>query len=50
MKNTVLANFAKRLAMPDLSLMPEGKLTPERLRIEVLAGLTVAYQGPPVVL
>ncbi|MGR3389194.1 SulP family inorganic anion transporter [Sagittula sp.] len=47
MKNTVLANFAKRLAMPDLSLMPEGKLTPERLRIEVLAGLTVALALVP---
>ncbi|EBA09178.1 SulP family inorganic anion transporter [Sagittula stellata] len=47
MKNTVLANFAKRLAMPDLSLMPEERLTPERLRIEVLAGLTVALALVP---
>ena len=48
MKNTPLASFANRIAMPDLSISPGGdKLTPSRIRIELLAGLTVALALVP---
>ncbi|MBV7396653.1 SulP family inorganic anion transporter [Mameliella sediminis] len=47
MKPGILASFANRLALPDLSLLPEEKLTPGRLRIELLAGLTVALALVP---
>ena len=48
MKNTVLASFANRIAMPDLKISPGGdKLTPSRIRIELLAGLTVALALVP---
>ncbi|MDQ2093739.1 SulP family inorganic anion transporter [Rhodalgimonas zhirmunskyi] len=47
MKRTILAAFANRLAMPDLSLLPDEKLTVSRLRIEVLSGLTVALALVP---
>ncbi|MFZ7094344.1 SulP family inorganic anion transporter [Primorskyibacter sp. 2E233] len=47
MKKAILASFANRLALPDLSLMPDEKLTPARLRIEFLAGLTVALALVP---
>ncbi len=47
MKKAILASFAGRLAMPDLSLMPDEKLTVGRLRIELLAGLTVALALVP---
>ena len=47
MKRAILASFANRLALPDFRLMPEEKLTPTRLRIEVLSGLTVALALVP---
>ncbi|ASP22999.1 bicarbonate transporter BicA [Antarctobacter heliothermus] len=47
MRKAILATFANRLAMPDLSLMPDEKLTPARWRIELLAGLTVALALVP---
>ncbi|PYG26484.1 SulP family inorganic anion transporter [Pelagimonas varians] len=47
MKRAILAAFANRLAMPDLSLMPKEGLTVARLRIELLAGLTVALALVP---
>ncbi|MGP6086460.1 SulP family inorganic anion transporter [Antarctobacter jejuensis] len=47
MKKALLARFANRLELSDLSLMPEEKLTAGRLRIELLAGLTVALALVP---
>ncbi|GAA6187700.1 SulP family inorganic anion transporter [Litorivita sp. NS0012-18] len=47
MKRASLASFANRLALPDLRLMSEEKLTLSRLRIEVLSGLTVALALVP---
>ncbi|SPF80987.1 SulP family inorganic anion transporter [Pseudoprimorskyibacter insulae] len=47
MKRAILASFANRLALPDLSLLPDEKLTPSRLRIELLSGLTVALALVP---
>ncbi len=43
----LLAAFANRLAIPDLSLMPKERLTPGRIRIELLSGLTVALALVP---
>ncbi len=42
-----LAAFASRLAMPDLRWVPDERLTPARLRIELLSGLTVALALVP---
>ncbi len=42
-----LAAFASRIAMPDLRWMPDERLTPSRLRIELLSGLTVALALVP---
>lgn len=47
MRKAIMATFANRLAMPDLSLMPDEKLTASRWRIELLAGLTVALALVP---
>ncbi|KGM49396.1 SulP family inorganic anion transporter [Pseudooceanicola atlanticus] len=47
MTRTILAAFANRLALPDLRLLPEEKLTPSRIRIELLSGLTVALALVP---
>ncbi|WP_322866820.1 SulP family inorganic anion transporter [Aquicoccus sp. G2-2] len=47
MKRTVLAAFANRIAIPDLNLLPEERLTIGRLRIEILSGLTVALALVP---
>ncbi len=47
MKRAPLASFANRIAMPDLRLSPNEGLTPARLRIELLAGLTVALALVP---
>ena len=47
MKKALLARFANRGEMPDLSLMTDEKLTTGRLRIELLAGLTVALALVP---
>ncbi len=47
MTRAILASFAKRLAIPDLRWMPDEGLTPSRVRIELLAGLTVALALVP---
>ncbi len=47
MKRTLLADWAKRFDLSDLSLLPEEKLSVPRLRIELLAGLTVALALVP---
>ncbi|MEC3862036.1 SulP family inorganic anion transporter [Mesobacterium sp. TK19101] len=47
MRRALLASFANRMNMPDFSLSPTEKLTPGRLRIELLAGLTVALALVP---
>ena len=47
MPRSILASFANRLDLPDLRLSPDGKLTPARLRIELLSGLTVALALVP---
>ncbi len=47
MRRTLMASLANRLALPDLSLLPEERLTPDRLRIELLSGLTVALALVP---
>ncbi|MFZ5961892.1 SulP family inorganic anion transporter [Thalassococcus sp. BH17M4-6] len=44
---SILANFADRITLPDLSLAPNDALTPSRLRIELLSGLTVALALVP---
>ena len=47
MKSSILGQVAARLDFPDLRLMPEERLTPARLRIELLSGLTVALALVP---
>jgi sulfate permease, SulP family len=47
MTRAILASFAKRLAIPDLRWMPDEGLTPSRVRIELLAGLTVSLALVP---
>ena len=47
MKRALMAAFANRLAMPDLRLMPDEPLSVSRMRIELLAGLTVALALVP---
>ncbi|MEM9796885.1 MAG: SulP family inorganic anion transporter [Pseudomonadota bacterium] len=47
MSTSPLAAFARRFDMPDLRVAPTDPLTPSRLRIEVLAGLTVALALVP---
>ncbi len=51
MARALLARFARRIQesdySPDLRLAPDDALTPARLRIEVLAGLTVALALVP---
>ncbi|MBJ6371003.1 SulP family inorganic anion transporter [Sedimentitalea arenosa] len=47
MPRSLLASLANRLAMPDLRWMPDEGLTPSRLRIELLSGLTVALALVP---
>jgi len=44
---TLLATFANRLTLPDLRRIPEDRMTPQRLKIELLAGLTVALALVP---
>ena len=44
---TSLAAFAKTITMPDLRVMQDEKLSPSRVRIELLAGLTVALALVP---
>ncbi|KUF08798.1 SulP family inorganic anion transporter [Pseudoponticoccus marisrubri] len=47
MKKALLARFANRLELSDLTLRSDEKLTPGLLRIELLAGLTVALALVP---
>nr|WP_146590667.1 SulP family inorganic anion transporter [Puniceibacterium confluentis] len=47
MPRTILANFANRISLPELNLLPPERLTPARLRIEILSGLTVALALVP---
>ncbi len=47
MKPGILASFAKRLDLSDISLKPTERLTPARIKTEVLAGLTVALALVP---
>ncbi len=51
MARALLARFARRVQnsslVPDLRLAPDDRLTPARLRIELLAGLTVALALVP---
>jgi SulP family sulfate permease len=48
MPKALLASFASRIDRPDLSINPQGdKLTVGRIRIELLAGLTVALALVP---
>ncbi|MBY5987937.1 SulP family inorganic anion transporter [Roseovarius atlanticus] len=47
MKRTLLADWAKRFDLSELSLTPGEKLSPTRLRIELLSGLTVALALVP---
>ncbi|MEP2027499.1 MAG: SulP family inorganic anion transporter [Paracoccaceae bacterium] len=47
MKKAILASFANRLVIPDLRWMPEDGMSIGRIRIELLAGLTVALALVP---
>ncbi|MWD27000.1 STAS domain-containing protein [Aquicoccus sp. SCR17] len=47
MSRAMLAALAKRLDESDLSLKPQEKLTPARIRTELLSGLTVALALVP---
>ena len=47
MTRAKLANIANRLDLPDLSIIPEEGLSVARVRIELLAGLTVALALVP---
>ncbi|MBV7378758.1 SulP family inorganic anion transporter [Maritimibacter dapengensis] len=47
MQSTPLTRFAKRVKGADLRLAPNDRLTPARIRIELLSGLTVALALVP---
>jgi SulP family sulfate permease len=47
MRKAILATFADRLVMPDLGWMQDETLNAGRIRIEILAGLTVALALVP---
>ncbi|SLN48366.1 Bicarbonate transporter BicA [Roseivivax jejudonensis] len=48
MAQSLMARTARRFTMPDLALAPTtGRLTPERIKTEVLSGLTVALALVP---
>ena len=47
MKRALMAAFANRIAMPDLSVMQDEPFSASRVRIEVLSGLTVALALVP---
>ncbi len=47
MPRTLLARFADSITMPDLRWSPHDGLTPSRIRIELLSGLTVALALVP---
>ncbi|SMC12620.1 Bicarbonate transporter BicA [Roseovarius aestuarii] len=47
MKHAILAAFANKISMPDLRIMEDEALSVGRVRIELLAGLTVALALVP---
>ena len=47
MTRAALASFAQRIARQDLRLLPDGNMTPDRLKTEILSGLTVALALVP---
>ncbi|SPF75579.1 Bicarbonate transporter BicA [Aliiroseovarius pelagivivens] len=47
MARALLASFANRIERPDLRLSPNDELTPSRIKIELLSGLTVALALVP---
>jgi SulP family sulfate permease len=47
LSTSLLARFADRFEAPDLRVAPTDPLTPSRLRVELLAGLTVALALVP---
>ncbi|WWR47784.1 SulP family inorganic anion transporter [Roseovarius sp. S88] len=47
MKRSLLADWAKRIDLSDLNLMPQERLSASRIRIELLSGLTVALALVP---
>lgn len=47
MTRAIMASFANRLAIPDLRWMPDEGFSAGRIRIELLAGLTVALALVP---
>lgn len=47
MTRALMASFANRLAIPDLRWMPDARLSPALLRVELLSGLTVALALVP---
>ena len=47
MRSNVFAQIASRLDMPDLRRLPPEPMSPSRIRIEILAGLTVSLALVP---
>ncbi|WP_238365965.1 SulP family inorganic anion transporter [Mesobacterium pallidum] len=47
MAKALLARYANRISMPDLSLAPTTRLTPMQFKTELLSGLTVALALVP---
>ena len=47
MAKALLARYARRISMPDLSIHPTGRLTPGQVKTDVLSGLTVALALVP---
>ena len=47
MPRALLARYAARIERPDLRLSQSEELTPNRIKIEVLSGLTVALALVP---
>ncbi|MBN9887492.1 SulP family inorganic anion transporter [Salipiger abyssi] len=47
MAKALLARYASRISMPDLSIHPTGRLTPGQVKTDLLSGLTVALALVP---
>ena len=47
MAKALLARYARRISMPDLSIAPTTRLTPGQIKTDVLSGLTVALALVP---
>jgi len=47
MAKALLARYARRISMPDLSIAPTTRLTPGQVKTDVLSGLTVALALVP---